>query len=112
MRLEAEWQLARRIALLVADSPGHGLPRDELLAKLGMPWVDVKPSAMLAYKRGGIDFCRDYVIAPARRSRPQPELAVPFTDPFLHPLDTPLPVGVCWQHDTHRAGPPAIRRRA
>lgn len=67
MRLEAEWLLARRIALLVADSPGRGLHRLDLLDRLGMPWVDVKPSAMLAYKRGGIDFCRDYVIAPARR---------------------------------------------
>lgn len=89
MRLDPEWQLARRIASLVAASPGRGLPRDELLERLGMPWCDVKPSAMLAYKRGGIDFCRDYVIAPARRSGPQPELAAPFTDPFAYPLDSP-----------------------
>ena len=66
-RPEPEWILARRMAQLVADSPGRGMHRDELLERLGMPWVDVKPSAMLAYKRGGIDFCRDYVIAPMRR---------------------------------------------
>ena len=72
MRAEPEWPLARRIAQLVADSPGRGLRRDELLERLGMSWADVKPSAMLAYKRGGIDFLRDFVIAPARKAGPQP----------------------------------------
>ena len=75
MRAEPEWPLARRIAILVAGAPGRGMRRDELLERLGMSWADVKPSAMLAYKRGGIDFCRDYVVAPMRRSGPRPEPA-------------------------------------
>ena len=75
MHAEPEWVLVRRIALIAESSPGRGIARDVLLARLGMSWVDLKPSAMLAYKRGRIDFVRDYVVAPARKSLPKPDIS-------------------------------------
>jgi hypothetical protein len=67
--------LLRRIPEIVAAAPGGGLGRDELAAALNVKHAADEVftvSLWVCYRRGQVDFVRDYAVAPARESQ-QPE---------------------------------------
>jgi hypothetical protein len=64
--------LLRRIPKVVAAAPGGGLSRDELAAACRVTHAADEVflvSLMVCYRRGQVDFVRDYVVAPARGSQ-------------------------------------------
>jgi hypothetical protein len=68
--------LLRRIPKIVAAAPGGGLGRDELAAALRVKHAAdpvFVASLMVCYRRGQVDFVRDYVVAPARKSQESAE---------------------------------------
>ena len=65
---QADWKLARRLALLAANTLGHGIRRADACRELGIAYADLWPVAMgPAYGTGMIDICGDWIVAPAVR---------------------------------------------
>jgi len=57
--------LASKVAAVVADPRwGGGLRRDHLRELLGCEYRELNTAIAIAYKRGTIDFCWGWVVAP------------------------------------------------
>ena len=54
---------SRTLALRVHGEPVGGLPRSGLMLVLGWPQARFERAMWIAYRRGMIDFVRDYVVA-------------------------------------------------
>jgi hypothetical protein len=54
---------ARALARAIHRDPCGGLPRDRLPALLGWDAERVRQAMWRAYRRGWIDFIRDYLVA-------------------------------------------------
>jgi hypothetical protein len=65
-RSPPNWPLIRAITRIVAAAPGGGLHRAELAGTLHMsPYTDpFKTNLLIAYSRGQVDFCGQYVVKP------------------------------------------------
>jgi hypothetical protein len=63
--------LLRRIPGAVASAPGRGCSRADLAAALHVREHEevFALSVLVCYRRGDVDFCAGYVVAPARGSR-------------------------------------------
>lgn len=56
---------ARRLALILRGEPCGALPQTSLNARCGLD-DDYKRALFCAYRRGWVDFCRDYVVITPR----------------------------------------------
>lgn len=66
-----DWSLIRAITRYVAAQPGGGLHRAELAAHFQLPpqGPSMRDALGVAYKRGLIDFCGQFVVAPIHAER-------------------------------------------
>ena len=69
MSRDPDWLLIRRIIRIVTAAPGGGLHRADVADLLCLsPFGEAfKTALMIAYKRGRIDFCRQFVVTANRR---------------------------------------------
>ena len=64
----ADWKLARRLALLAANSPVRGIRRADACRELGLSFTDLWPVACgPAYGTKMVDIVGDWIVAPAVR---------------------------------------------
>ena len=61
------WRLARRLALLAANSPVRGIRRADAAAELGVPFARLWDVAGPAYGAGLVDVIGDWFVAPGTR---------------------------------------------
>lgn len=60
--MSADWALIRAIVAEVARD--DGLSDDQLAARLGAPFADVRAAARVAYRQGKLDICWGYNVLP------------------------------------------------